>query len=272
MKKLLNKDIDFDLGENDVLFDSENKVTTEDFVSLIIRSSKGNIEPTRKGCSSGYMDYALDKGIIEDYDMTNISNPIERRSAARIVHEALLTEFGERDEDEWSAAENLVDLYSCRSCVMHIAQVYVKGIMLERENNTFDHKGNLTHAEASTVVKRILDRRQRIPQTQSRASKVKNLHPDEAKELILNDSKVMTIDVRNTEEYKTGHLDGSICIPLHDISKNPFTISAKKDTPIILYCQKGYKSSIAAEILINAGYRKIYTIPGIEQYQYNLIY
>ncbi len=39
------------------------------------------------------MDYALHKCIIEDYDMTNINSPIERRSAAKIVHETLLTEL-----------------------------------------------------------------------------------------------------------------------------------------------------------------------------------
>ncbi|MEJ6952243.1 rhodanese-like domain-containing protein [Natronospora cellulosivora (SeqCode)] len=256
--------------QNDGLFHPDDKLTTKDFVRWVIRSSKGKIEPSRDGCSSGYMDYALHKGIIEDYDMTNINNPIERRSAARIVHEVLLTEFGERDEDEWSAAKNLKDLYSCRTCVMHIAQVYVKGIMLKNENKVFDLKGKLTRAEASAVVVRMLDRGQRIPQKELRAFKIKNLHPDEARELILNDSKVIIIDVRTNEEYKTGHIKGSICTPLGDISNNPYTVSANKDTPIILYCQKGYKSSIAAQVLVNAGYREVYTIPGIEQYRYKL--
>lgn len=258
-------------GMNGDLFHPEDKVTTEQFVTMVIRSSKGNIEPTRGCWSSGYMDYALYKGIVEDYDITNISKPIERRSAARIVHEALLTEFGERDEYEWSAAENLRDLYSCHTCVMHIAQMYVKGIMLGRVNNIFDAVGSLTHAEAAEVVVRMLDREQRIPQTKGRVLQSKNLTPDEAWELMLNDNTAMLVDVRTNQDYKIGHIQESICIPLHDISNNPFSVCDRKDTPLILYCQKGYKSSLAAQALIDAGYSRIYTIPGIEQYPYNLI-
>lgn len=250
--------------------DVEDKVTTEQFVKMIVRSIKGNIEPTRDDSTSGYLDYALYKGLIEDYDMTSLSKPIERRSAARIVHEALLTELLERDEVKWSAAEKLIDLYSCRTCVMHIAQVYVKGIMLGRENNVFDVKGNMTVSEVEEIVVRMLDRGKRIPQTEDKAFRSKLLQPDEAWELMLLNSRTMLVDVRTNEEYKQGHIDGSICIPLHDISNNPFSVCVKKDTPIILYCQKGYKSSLAAQALIDAGYSKIYTIPGIEQHLYHL--
>lgn len=288
MKKLLHTDINLGVDQrskdhilyltergimkrmNDGLFHPEDKVTTEQFVSMIIRSSKGDIEPTRDVRLSGYLDYALDKGIIEDYDMTNSSHPIERRSAARIVHEALLTEFSERDEDEWSAAEKLIDLYSCRTCVMHIAQVYVKGIMLGRENNVFDVKGNMTLSEAAAIVTRMLDRGKRTPQTEDRPFKSKMIHPDKAWALMLTNSRSILIDVRTNEEYKQGHITGGICKPLHEIVNNPFSVCDRKDTPIILYCQMGYKSSLAAQALIDAGHSKIYTIPGIDQHPYEL--
>lgn len=249
---------------------SEDYVTTEQFVTMVIRSSKGHIEPTRGSWSSGYMDYALYKGIIEDYDLTNISKPILRRSAARIVHETILTEFGERDEYEWSAAEHLRDLYSCHTCVLHIAQMYVKGIMLAREHNLFDAAGSLTHAEAAAIVARMLDREQRIPQTGGRVFQSKSLTPDEAWELMLNDHTAMLVDVRTNEDYKRGHIQESICIPFHDISNNPFSVCVRKDIPLILYCQRGYKSSAAAQALIDAGYSRVYTIPGIEQYPYTI--
>jgi rhodanese-related sulfurtransferase len=257
--------------DNDDLLHPEDKVTTEQFVTLIIRSSKGDIEPTSDDWSSGYIDYALYKGIIEDYDRTNRTSPIERRSAARIIHEALLTEFSERDEVDWSAAKKLIDLYSCHTCVMHIAQVYVKGIMFGRDDNVFDVRGNLTLSEAAAIVVRILDREKRIAPTEDRAFKSNLIHPDEAWKIMINDSNSMLIDVRMKEEYKQEHIDGSICIPLQDILNNPFSVSIRKDIPIILYCQKGYKSTLAAQLLIDAGYYNIYTIPGIEQYQYNLI-
>lgn len=244
---------------------ANDAITTEQFVTMVIRSA------ANEGCSGEYMDYALHKGIIEDYDMTNISNPIERRSAARIVHETLLTELKERDESKWSAAGDLRDLYTCHTCVIHIAQVYVKGIMLGRDNDVFDVHGSITYAEAVEIVVRMLDKDQRIPQTEGRIFESKSLSPDEAWELMLNDSRAMLIDVRTKDEYKIGHIYGSNCIPLNDILNNPFSICENKDTPIILYCQKGYKSSAAAQALIDVGYSRIYTIPGIAQYQYNNI-
>jgi len=272
MKKLLYASIklcDKDLHLDVVNTNLEDKVTTQQFIIMIIRSMKGEIEATHEGWASGYIDYALHKGIIDDYDLTNISNPIERRSAARIVHETLLMELSEEDEDRWSAAKKLTDLYSCHTCVMHIAQVYVKGIMLGRENNLFDIRGNMTLLEAAAIVVRIFAREKRIPQTKERIFQSQMIHYDEACEIMLNDSSTMLIDVRTYEEYKQGYMDGSICIPLDDILNNPFSVCIRKDTPIIIYCQKGYKSSLAAQVLIDAGYSKVYTIPGIEQYQYN---
>lgn len=248
----------------------EDIVTTEQFVTMIIRASKGDIEPVSDHWSSGYMSYALHKGIIEDYDIMNSSNPIERRKVARIVHEVLLTELGEKDEDEWSEANKLKDLYMCRTCVIHIAQVYVKGIILLRDNNMFDVKGSTNFAEAKSIIARVLDRGQRIPQTGDRENVIKTiiLSPDEAWSLRLNDNKALLIDVRTTEEYETGHIDGSSCIPLRDITNNPFSVCEDRDNPIILYCYKGYKSALAAQMLIDAGYSRIYTIPGIDQYNY----
>lgn len=261
--------IDFSVEKLDGLSHSEDKITTEQFVTLIIRSSKGEPWPREETGSFRYLDYALAKGIIEDYDIINKSKPIERRAAARIIHETLLTELAEKDEDEWSAAEKLMDLYSCRTCVRHIAQVYVKGIMFSRDHNVFDVTGNMTFSEAVGIIARVLDRKKRIPQLADREIVAKMLQPDEAMEL-LKEPGSMLIDVRTHEEYKQGHIEGSRCIPLHDISLNPFTVSFRKDAPIILYCQKGYKSSLAAQELIAAGYSHIYIIPGIEQYRYHI--
>lgn len=257
-------------GTNDIEFLPEDLVTTEEFITMLIRSNKGNIEPAGDTWSSGYMEYALNKGIVEDYDLTNRSKPIERRSAARIIHEALLIEFKEKDEYNWSAAENLKDLYSCHTCVMHIAQVYVKGIMLGRDNDVFDVKGSITRAEAEEIIVRMLDREQRIPQIVVDKIHSKKLTPGEAGELMRSYSIALLIDVRTNEEYNKGHIQGSKNIPLLDISNNPFSVCVRKDTPLILYCQMGYKSSIAAQILIDAGYSRIYTIPGVEEYQYHL--
>lgn len=253
----------------DALFYPDDKITTEQFVNLVIKSCKGSMWPEND--SPAYMDYALHKGIIEDYDMVNRSSPVKRRRVARIVHEALISELSEKDEGDWSAAERLLDLYSCHSCVIHIAQVYVKGIMPGREEKLFDPEGNISRAEAAQVIVRMLDKQKRLPKMGGKAYKCQMLSPDEAYKLMADNKRAMLIDVRSRKEYGQGHITGSICIPLHDIAINPYMVCERKDIPIILYCQSGYKSFSAAQILIDAGYTNICTIPGIEQYDYSLV-
>lgn len=68
-------------------------------------------------------------GIIEEYDIINLGEPIVRKSAARIIHEYLIKELKKEDLEDISGAAVLRDLYDCRVCVNHIAQVYLRGIM-----------------------------------------------------------------------------------------------------------------------------------------------
>lgn len=70
-----------------------------------------------------------EKGIIEEYDVLNLSRPVDRRSAARIAHQYMLKEINISDIEDISSASILRDLYDCRVCVNHIAQVYLRHIM-----------------------------------------------------------------------------------------------------------------------------------------------
>jgi len=247
----------------------KDTISTEDFVALVISGCMGETESGHN--VSFYMDYALKKGIIEDYDLVNKNKPLERRRAARIIHEALISELAEKDEQDWSTAEYLLDLYSCRTCVMHIAQVYVKGIMSARGDRLFEPESSITRAEAADAIIKMFDKQKRIPKSGIRTNHIKMLSPDEARRLLEYNSRAMLVDVRSYDEYRNGHIAGSRSVPLYDITVNPYMLTDRKDTPIILYCQKRYKSTIAARILINAGYTAVYTIPGIEEYDYRLI-
>ena len=61
------------------------------------------------------------------------------------------------------------------------------------------------------------------------------------------------IDVRTAEEYKAGHIAGSVNLSLQEIQagKMPDTM---KDKTIYVYCHSGNRSGQAAVILKNAGY------------------
>lgn len=258
-------------GMEDGMFYPESPVTTEQFVTMVIRSCTGDIAPSGDIWSSGYMDYAQEKGIIDDYDILNRNNAAQRRTAARIVHEALIALYGENDETDWRGAERLADLYDCHTCVSHIVQVYAKGIMTGRTETLFDNYGILTRAEAAAVIVRMTDKRKRVISANKEKNTVNSITPAEAFAILVKNDDAIMIDVRNTNEYEKGHIDRSVNIPLDDIVKNPYAVNENITAPVILYCSKGYRRDIAAKTLADAGYSNVYVMPGTEQYVYDLI-
>lgn len=43
-----------------------------------------------------------------------------------------------------------------------------------------------------------------------------------------------------------------------------------KTKPIFIYCRSGYRSKKAAQVLVNAGYKRIYEFGGILDWKYGL--
>jgi Rhodanese-related sulfurtransferase len=72
----------------------------------------------------------------------------------------------------------------------------------------------------------------------------------------LLETNAIIIDVRTNEEYKNGHIENSINIPLGEIENIDFG----KNENIILYCESGNRSNQASEILLELGYKKIYDL------------
>lgn len=103
------------------------------------------------------------------YPTVNELTGKERRAAAEIVHGFLKDVLKEKDIADISPAAVLRDLYDCRVCVNHIAQVYLKGIMDPVEIRglgadgdesllIFDGRGILSKKEAEEIIKRVKDR------------------------------------------------------------------------------------------------------------------
>lgn len=78
-----------------------------------------------------------------------------------------------------------------------------------------------------------------------------------ANELISNNN-VVIIDVRNIDEYNTGHIKDAINIPVSKIDE----VSYDKDQYIIVYCASGMRSSNAAQVLVDLGYTNVYNLDG----------
>ncbi len=81
---------------------------------------------------------------------------------------------------------------------------------------------------------------------------------DSNKAMELIEKNAIVIDVRTSDEYLTGHIDGSINIPVDNIAN----ITYNKEDIIILYCASGMRSSNAAKTLIDLGYTNVYNLDG----------
>ena len=66
------------------------------------------------------------------------------------------------------------------------------------------------------------------------------------------------IDVRERDEFLSGHLNGAINIPLMNILSGVSSYS--KDKCIIVYCQMGRRSAIAVQTLRGIGYSNVYDL------------
>lgn len=88
----------------------------------------------------------------------------------------------------------------------------------------------------------------------------------EAKEQIINHGAIM-VDVRTEDEYNENHIDGAVLLTLDTINEEAVAnIVESKDTPIIVYCKSGNRSSQALVMLKSLGYTEVYDFGSIDNW------
>ena len=98
----------------------------------LVMTRRAFIESLYKAFFNGQEDcisYGIRKGWLEFEDELYSDEPVLRKNEARILHLFLLKELGIKDLQDIQKAGELRDLYDCRVCANHVAQVYLRGIM-----------------------------------------------------------------------------------------------------------------------------------------------
>jgi rhodanese-related sulfurtransferase len=103
---------------------------------------------------------------------------------------------------------------------------------------------------------------QQPPAAQSPESKVPRITVEELKKL-MDEQKVVVVDVRNADAYNSGHIKGAINLPLDKIQAGKYD-ELPRDKRIITYCSCGAEnSSAAASVLLGqAGFNNGATLLG----------
>lgn len=91
---------------------------------------------------------------------------------------------------------------------------------------------------------------------------MKNLELQEVYELIKSKKDLFILDVRTKEEYIDGHIKGAYSLPLGKLALSDDEIMDYEDSPVLVYCEKGFRSVQASEILENNGFSNLYHLDG----------
>ncbi len=93
----------------------------------------------------------------------------------------------------------------------------------------------------------------------------------EAKRLLDTLPGCVLLDVREEEEYITGHAKGAEVLPVDAITaESAAVLIEEKDTPVLVYCRTGRRSRRAAAALAALGYTQIYDMGGLVGWPYGL--
>ena len=86
--------------------------------------------------------------------------------------------------------------------------------------------------------------------------------PAEVAKRLAAGEKLAVIDVRDPDEYRDGHLEAATNISRGFLEFRVGTAVSEPSTPIVLYCQTGLRSLLAAKALKELGYPAVINLQG----------
>jgi rhodanese-related sulfurtransferase len=86
------------------------------------------------------------------------------------------------------------------------------------------------------------------------------IDPKDLQKRIAGKEPIFILDVREPQEYRAGHVEGAVLIPLGDLPKR--CAEVPKDKQVVVCCKMGGRSSQAVEFLRKKGYDNILNLSG----------
>ena len=86
--------------------------------------------------------------------------------------------------------------------------------------------------------------------------------PEQLQRRLKSGEPVVVIDVRDPDEYRDGHLEAATNISRGFLEFRVGTAVTNPSTPVVLYCQTGLRSVLAAKALKELGYATVINLQG----------
>ena len=79
---------------------------------------------------------------------------------------------------------------------------------------------------------------------------------------VSNGMQYFIIDVREPDEFTTGHIENAVNIPLHDLTQQLAQLPDSKSHPILVYCHTQKRATHALVVLRELGYTNVWNLEG----------
>ncbi len=93
-------------------------------------------------------------------------------------------------------------------------------------------------------------------------SEVPEISPEEVQAALANGGRPVIVDVRETDEFRAGHLPGSIHLPRGFLELQAEARLPDRSAEIVAYCAGGTRSLLAADTLKKMGYTRVRSMAG----------
>jgi len=93
-------------------------------------------------------------------------------------------------------------------------------------------------------------------------TRVKEINIAQYRELIQATTRPVLVDVREDNEWNTGHATGAVHLGKGILERDIETAIPDPATPLVLYCGGGYRSALAADVLRKMGYTSVASLDG----------
>ena len=98
----------------------------------------------------------------------------------------------------------------------------------------------------------------------------RQISQEEAKKMML-EQQVVILDVREQEEYDSGHIPGAVLLPVGAIDESTAAaVIPEADSLVLVYCRSGNRSKTASAALAKLGYTNIHEFGGITTWPYEV--
>jgi rhodanese-related sulfurtransferase len=101
-------------------------------------------------------------------------------------------------------------------------------------------------------------------------ARIREISVEEFDEMIEDHDDLLIVDVREAEEFQRAHIPGALLVP-RGILESAADAGGKsgvdrlreaRGKTIVLYCQNGARSALAADVLQQMGFEKVYNLAG----------